>query len=352
MNIKIKKTTNRFLVLLFTLLFAVSAFTVAAFASPTSGSSSSDPVSSVTEQLGNDPNPQPTNTGSSSQAPNTPVSSSDGTGGVDVPGSESTVSSKPSLNSSRLPNSSSNESNTSKTTSSRRAVSQQEVDTQKTRVEALASAAEQAVSDPDVLSSQDWSDLLSSGSSGSQSSSASSEASGVSSVPQSQGGGISWLLILGIVLVVLSLCGIGFFVYAQFLSDSDDPYQGPKGPAAPRNPGAGSTGKKQTEDKISDTMDFTDISSSGAAIPDTEEPSGFEDIMSNSSDAAKLPKPGAQAPKAAAKSDVVTPAPKEELPPRTPQEPQQQEASPKAQATPVESGKNFDWEEFFNEDKK
>ncbi len=348
MNIKTKKTTNRFLVLLFTLLFAVSAFTVAAFASPTG---SSDPVSSVTEQPGNDSSSQPTNAGSSSEAPNPPVSSNDGTGGVDAPDSGSTVSSKPTHSSSTLPNMSSSENNTSKTTSSRRAVSQQDVDTQKMRVEALASAAEQAVSDPDALSSQDWSELLSSGSSASQASSASSEASGVSSVPQSQGGGISWLLILGIVLVVLSLCGIGFFVYAQFLSDSDDPYKGPKGPAAPRTPGAGSTEKMQAEDKNSDTMEFTDISSSGDAIPATEPPSEFEDIMSNSSDAAKLPKSGARVPKATTKPNAAAQIPQEKLPPRTQEEPLQK-TSPKAQATPVENEKNFDWEEFFNEDKK
>jgi hypothetical protein len=233
-------------------------------------------------------------------------------------------------------------------------VQEQEVDTQKNRIEAIASEAEQAVSDPDVLSSQDWSDLLSSGSSASQDSSASSEVSGISSAPQSQGGGISWLLILGIVLIVLSLCGIGFFVYAQFLSDSDGPYNGPKGPTGPKGIG-GPTGKKQAQEKNSDTMEFTDISSSSTAKPAQAKKSPeFEDIMSSSADTAKSPQQEVKASKVKQtnEADVTAPIPQEKLPPRAPEMPKQQEEAPKAQATPVEGGKNFDWEEFFNEDKK
>ena len=93
------------------------------------------------------------------------------------------------------------------------------VDTQQSRVEGAASQIQNQ--DPDVNSNTDWSDLLNSGTtSGEESSLVSQEDSETSqggSVFKRSDGGFSWILFWGCVLLVLGVCGIGLFVYLQWI---------------------------------------------------------------------------------------------------------------------------------------
>lgn len=106
-------------------------------------------------------------------------------------------------------------------------------DTDQGLIDQIASQAAQANSDPDVLTSQDWSELLSQAG-GTSSGEAGSEAGGAilpgDDTDDGTGGdsdgssgnltastASSWLLPTGIVFIVLALAGIGLFVYLQFI---------------------------------------------------------------------------------------------------------------------------------------
>lgn len=106
-------------------------------------------------------------------------------------------------------------------------------DTDQGLIDQIASQAAQANSDPDVLTSQDWSELLSQAG-GASSGEAGSEAGGAilpgDGTDDGTGGdsdgssgnltastASSWLLPTGIVFIILALAGIGLFVYLQFI---------------------------------------------------------------------------------------------------------------------------------------
>lgn len=193
-----------------------------------------------------------------------------------------------------------------KTASSRKPSSYASVDTHKNEVDQAASRAEAAISDPDVLSSEDWNALLSTGS---EASSGEENSSGASSSQASGNGGGSWLFPVGILLIVLSAFGIGAFVYLQFFS-------GPGGP--PSGPGGGD---------FDDSMEFTDISSNSSGPYGTPEPDEEPSPRANDDDDT-MPIPR-QARRLSSKGY----------------------GSPKAQAKPVtNSKKNFDWDKFLNDD--
>lgn len=229
------------------------------------------------------------------------------------------------------------------------------VDTQQSRINERASQAEAAVSDPGALSSQDWSELLSSSSQPSSGAAgAVSDASSSASSTASQGGGVSALLIGGIILIILGVAGIGYFVYAQFFA-----------------------GRRRRMDSLYDDELPVDISSysTGNTEPIPQE---FEDISSNSTPlehvrpagtvqvkkpgaAAKKSPAGAKTPEGQQSKPSAKPAVKPEPSDRDatmpiPQPPVQRaepaaplaNGAPKAQATPVQKS-DFDWEKFFND---
>ena len=121
-------------------------------------------------------------------------------------------------------------------------------DTDQNLIDQLASQAAQANSDPDVLTSQDWSELLSQAeSSGAESEDSSSGAllpeededdgtsSGMTASTRS-----SWLLPVGVVLILLAVAGIGAFVYLQFIlprrrPSAPDPLTAPIPPSTTRS---------------------------------------------------------------------------------------------------------------------
>ena len=190
-------------------------------------------------------------------------------------------------------------------------------DTKQREIEAAASAAEQAKSDPGMLSSEDWGALLNS--SAGVSSAVSSASSQTSSAAASTGG-FSTLFLVGVILVVIGAAGIGTFIYLQFI-------RGKGGKGGPRGPG----GSGMVTD---DTIVFTDISSYSDGKKHSGELFG----------AVRQQVPGEKTGGAA-------------QPLRQAQRPVRSEAAPrpypseKAQAKPVSSEKSdFDWEKFFNED--
>lgn len=375
------KKAHRYLTIVMTLLFAVSVFTVTAFAtdapppgdSITTGDTSS--ASQASEGTSSLPETPSNDTGSSSAL-------DDGTGGNVTPspeGQQPTDNNKSGVSStdSTTESSVSSEEETTSAIEPKPKVDTRPVDTQARRVEAIASQAEMATSDPDVLSSQDWSELFTSvNSSQSEDSSAVDTTSSDSGFFQSteNGGGISWLLIAGIILIVLSLCGIAFFIYEQFFKDDDDDLFS-------NSRDISSHSSKKPAHKDSEPTEFIDISSNSDGHVGE---SGLESI---SKPATKTPKANPQAPakpampKASADSITpdapivsdepavpVTPAVQEDAAPqpevKEPVAPAVQETSsetkapapepqqtdhPKAQATPVTES-NFDWGKFFNED--
>lgn len=200
--------------------------------------------------------------------------------------------------------------------------SQKPPDAHESEVEALASEAREATSDPGVLSSQDWSELLSSAADPSAPAATESEVS--SAADQTTSGGFSWLFVVGVALIVLALGGIGLFVYLQFFSGPRGGGKGPRG-----------GGKKNDDDTV-----FTDVSSFSSPSQRTAG-SGRDPDMEDTIPIG--PKGGVSAP----------PAKRE----RGPAEPDADDAdtvdtfSRMSQAKPVEGRKNdFDWEKFFNED--
>lgn len=224
------------------------------------------------------------------------------------------------------------------------------------------------MSDPGVLSSQDWSELLSSGAQNSSAVAAgtASGLSSASSTPGGQGGGVSWLLILGIALIVLGVAGVGFFIYAQFFANRHGGHGGYNGPA--------DISSRTVADPGDDTepLEFEDISSHSVGYVDSGKKS-FEGVRPagtvNRTPApakAPAPKPTPAKPKPEKTvpndRDVTAPIPqpkpqvqpqqKAELPKREPSAPvDTADAKPKSQATPVQNS-NFDWEKFFNEEDK
>ncbi len=128
------------------------------------------------------------------------------------------------------------------------------VNTDNAQINQAASRAAQATSDPDLLSSQDWSELLTSGEVSQspdakpfdknfQSGSTGKEDNGNKNEKQ---GSFSWILPLGIVLIVLGLGGIAFFVYAQFFA---------------------SRRRDDLLDGTGEIAEFTDISSDSSGLP-------------------------------------------------------------------------------------
>ena len=198
------------------------------------------------------------------------------------------------------------------TASSRKASSYSSVDTHQQQVEQAASQAQAVISDPDVLSSEDWNSILSTG----QESSGGAEASSSQASSSAQGGGGSWLFPAGIALIVLSACGVGTFVYLQFFSGS-----GPRGPRSGSGP-----------EEPDDNMEFTDISSNSAGpypAPPPEEPSR---------------KPQSQA--APGSDDDTLP-----IPPQARRLERSDFDINRSKAKPVDEKKeNFDWDKFFNDD--
>lgn len=342
MNIRAK----RLIVILITLVFTVSAFTITAFAtdSPiTPGDPASEPAASISSTALDS-----SSTESTSSVDSAAGSSSEGTGSSSLPSGSSAASGS-------APASSHASTASSKYTSSQPTHS---VDTQTSRVEAIASQAAQAVSDPNVLSSQDWGELLSGSSESTvQAGGTASDPSAASGASDSSGGGLSWLLLLGIGLIVLALGGIGFFVYAQFFSNKNGGRGSNYGPMDISSRSGKDAGLKDD----SEPTEFVDISSDsdgtqhrGEYIPDKKP---FENLRPagtvNRAPAAKAPgapKTEVRTPKISAK-EITAPIPQENLPRQTPSVPTQDTASgPKSQATPVQEGKNFDWEKFFDDD--
>lgn len=198
--------------------------------------------------------------------------------------------------------------------------SQKPVDTHESEVEALASEAGEATSDPDALGSQDWSELLSSAPDSSAASAPESDVS--SAAEETTSGGFSWLFAVGVALIVLALGGIGLFVYLQFFS-------GPRGGG--KGPGPGGRGKKDD-----DTMVFTDVSSFSGSTEHAG--SGKNPDLDDTIPIGPRPVPPAK------KSALPQPAP-------APDEDPGDAPSGISEAKPVNGEKSsFDWEKFFNED--
>ncbi|QNK39647.1 InlB B-repeat-containing protein [Caproicibacter fermentans] len=347
---------KKYIIVLFTVLFSAVFFTVTAFAQAgiTPENDSSTPVSSAVNKSSSVSSSQESSSSPSSSGESQVTSNADGTGNVDVPPQEETVmvkldyndgsavrvvNVKPgtqvknlavptrkgylfdywTMNGAKVSSSFEIYSEISLTAkweasaeSSRKPSSYASVDTHQREVEQAASRAEEAVSDPGVLSSEDWNSILSTGS---QAASAAGTASSQASSAASQGGGGSWLFPVGIALIVLSACGIGAFLYLQFFSGP-----GPRGPKS----GAG------TEEF--DDLEFTDISSNSTgpyAAP--EEPESEPRARSAGSDSDDTrPIPPQARPEAARRKDY--------------------DAS-RSQARAVDGEKkNFDWDKFFNDD--
>ena len=126
------------------------------------------------------------------------------------------------------------------------------VDTDNDEINENASRAAEATDDPDLLSSQDWSELLTSGEV-----SQSPDAKPFENIQQQENqsgsntsqGSFSWILPVGILLIVLGLGGIAFFVYAQFF--------------APR--------RRAAFDDTGEIQEFTDISSDSSGVQQRED---------------------------------------------------------------------------------
>ena len=150
------------------------------------------------------------------------------------------------------------------------------VDTRETQVDAAASAAKAATSDPGVLSSEDWNSILSASSA--QSGAPSSAASQPVSSAASASGGFSTLLAAGIALILLGIAGVIAFICLQFIRKPEPPRGGPHD---------GSGGGRHSDD---DTMTFTDISS----YSNGKKPDDASAVLYPQSGAPKKPEPGPQ----------------------------------------------------------
>lgn len=220
--------------------------------------------------------------------------------------------------------------------------SQKPVDTHQSEVDRAASRAEQVISEPDTLSSQDWNSLLNSSSS--SAAAGTLQSSQASSSQAKAASGLSKLFLLGIGLIVLALAGIGLFIYLQFIRGRRGPRGG--GPSDADN-----------------TMEFTDISSYSNG--DSSHDSPYDEFDRAEEPAAKASAPVKRTVPAAAKKRPAHLASSEEtlvmdrIPARKadPRKtasfpiPTHAENHPKAQARPVTNAKDeFDWEKFFEDD--
>ncbi|MCY1713347.1 hypothetical protein [Caproiciproducens galactitolivorans] len=334
-----KIKSKRFLTVFLTLLFAASVFTATAFAQSDPGPIT--PPQQTSEPAAN--NSEPTNPGGETSKPEE-TSKPDETS---KPAETSKPEEPPQPEATSKNEASSSQKNNSskKTSSDEKPIFNHKVDTHNQKVEEAASRAAQTISTPDVLSSQDWGELLSSTSSSDSSSVAAAAGTTSSSTGSSGVGGVSWLLILGIVLIVLALCGIGLFVYLQFFSGSG----GIKKNSIPA-PVHKKSGEKPTE--FVDISSYSDDQPHGDSI--AKDARGFSDIASSSEKAPAAPvAPAGKAVQKPAISDKdeTAPIPHEVFQRNTPFTPAEKNDSlPKSQAQPVNKS-DFDWEKFFNEEK-
>lgn len=278
-------------------------------------------------------------------------------------------------------------------------------DTDQDLIDQLASHAATANSDPDVLTSQDWSELLSqAGSDGSSSDSSSAGGAVLPTDDDTNGPGdmatssrSSWLLPVGIVMILLAFAGFAVFVYLQFIAprmkassaSSPAPLTGGRtdpsvepmtdldgsGVVKVHRPGDKKPEQRLAPEKATPeqqafaNQETMEISSAGLRQPAPQRPQ-MEDIFSSDetekivreggarqaqppqahSAAASTAKPAASpqnpAPtQAAVPSQTVTPAK------QSPAAPSSAKPLPKAQATPVspDAAKSFDWDKFFEE---
>lgn len=212
------------------------------------------------------------------------------------------------------------------------------VDTKQNQIEQAANEANQAVSDPDALSSQNWGALLSSsGDSGVSSAESSSQAS---SAAASSSGGFSTLLAIGIALIVLGLAGVGTFIYLQFIRKSGGGKGGKGGP--------GGSGKSSKDD----TMVFTDVSSYSDGKKHDDGSNVIRSVRQQNPAPKSSPVSDDTRP-VSVKPQAQVPAQRSTMPPEERRaQTEQNRYLKKAQAKPLESEKSdFDWEKFFNEEK-
>ena len=280
MKRKVKRPVSRMAVAFLSVFFACSVFGTTAFASQilptaevstpeTSGSSSQSSETSVSSEVSSE----------TSSTPSSEVSS-------ETSSSSSEVSSAPSSSESSSSSSSSSESASSEvgpssSPSSRPESSSRPQSQPQSSSEPVYSWSPETGSkpsgtntdpyagvdptisapdndDPSALSSQDWSELLSSGESAESSDSASSEEASSSVLGSLKSrGDSSWLLLVGIILIVVGVGGIGGFVYLQFIR--------------PRR-----VHHNTLEDMSQEDTQFVDMGDTG------EIPTEFEDISSYS----------------------------------------------------------------------
>lgn len=221
--------------------------------------------------------------------------------------------------------------------------------------------------DPSALSSQDWSELLSSSSGEETSSDASSEES------SSEAGGLisrndsSWLLFVGILLIILGAGGVGGFVYLQFIrprkvhhntlediSQGDTQYMdiGDTGeiPTEFEDISSYSTGNPAEKGDVpgSESDVNVDISSVSRSVPDPKAANPYGQAMPV---VKRAPREGAQVPPAPegyadinSKADAAKPTV-----PRLNQEQARKAAQAPAKPKSGNSPDDFDWDQFFNQ---
>ena len=378
-----KNRARRIAVLAFTILFAGSVFTATALAEQPAG----DPAPPTYEDPGTgsvvtgapvEPEPDP-----SEPAPSQSGSSmTSSTGSAST--NESTMNSSASASSSESSenNNSGGTSNSSTSTEAPPSTPNRDPDiqvstpshvtnpdTQQGLINSRANAL--GSTDPDEQSNTDWSELLGgTASDSSEAVSAASSSAAVSSEGQkASSGGVTWMLILGVLFILLALAGIGYFIYAQFFA----------GRGGPKNGGPNGGGFDGNEDET----DFIDISSSSdglqhregylppekdskrqpgaqsaslndhtVEIPSLSDDPPIEEIVSAASDASRQPPlrnphavyagPSAAAQDPAAQNSAAQSSAAQPADPADASRGQEAQASPAAQ-------KNFDWNKFFEE---
>lgn len=275
----------------------------------------------------------------------------------------------------------------------------QNPDTDQDLIDQLASHAATANSDPEALTSQDWSELLSQA--GSEASSESSSAEGAILPTDDDPGNMtvstrsSWLLPVGIVCILLAFAGFAVFVYLQFIaprmkaSSTSAPLTGGRtdptvepmtdldgsGILTVHRPGeAGEAPEKPApapvrpekptaEEEALANQETMEISTAGLQETAPQRPE-MEDIFSSDEaesivrqgGARQAQPPQAETAEAAGQTDASrvhdTPAGESSADPNAAQTSSSgAQPRPKAQATPVspDSDKPFDWDKFFEE---
>ncbi len=378
-----KNRARRIAVLAFTILFAGSVFTATALAEQPAGDPApptyEDPsTGSVATGVPVEPEPDP-----SEPAPSQSGSSmTSSTGSAST--NESTMNSSASASSSESSenNNSGGTSNSSTSTEAPPSTPNRDPDiqvstpshvtnpdTQQGLINSRANAL--GSTDPDEQSNTDWSELLGGmASDSSEAVSAASSSAAVSSEGQkASSGGVTWMLILGVLFILLALAGIGYFIYAQFFA----------GRGGPKNGGPNGGGFDGNEDET----DFIDISSSSdglqhregylppekdskrqpgaqsaslndhtVEIPSLSDDPPIEEIVSAASDASRQPPlrnphavyagPSAAAQDPAAQNSAAQNSAAQPADPADASRGQEAQAAPTAQ-------KNFDWNKFFEE---